>query len=370
MPSVFAELASPRGIALAAVAVAVVAAPADARVGRSAHGPITRAERASIGAAIAFVREDGEKREAYVVRADGTGEQPLDPGPWQSYPAAASHAGELALIRAADHAGGHEEALAVRRVDGEVQVLARGPMVRNPAFAPDGASLAFESDRASFRDLYRVPRSGGDVVRLTDDREGNYEPSFVDGGALVFTSSRDGEAEIYRMRADGTAPVRLTRSAGDDVAPRPSPDGRLVAFLSARDGVDHVFVMRADGSDVRPVRAATQDEEREHTWSPDGTRLAFVAKSKSGRPRVLVWDRGRDAAFAITDGTTIADMPAFSPDGRYVAYVNDDGRGPDVWVARSDGSGAVRVAAAAGRRWLPVWIPQPTANGARASLEE
>lgn len=360
MPSVFADV---RAFALVAIALAMAAGPADARLERGQRA-ISVAERASIGASLAFVREDGARREAFVLSADGRSERALDPGPWQSYPAAASRGGELAIVRAVE-GGAHEESLVVRSADGRIDVLARGAMVRSPSFSPDGASLAFESDRASFRDLYRVARSGGDAIRLTDDREGNYEPSWSDGGrAIVFTSSRDGEAEVYRMAADGTAPERLTRSPGDDVAPRPSPDGRSIAFLSARDGVDHVFVMNADGSNVRRVRAATNDEEREHTWSPDGARLAFVAKARNGKSRVLVWDGGRDVIEPITDGATVADMPAFSPDGRYIAFVNDDGKGPDVWIARADGSGAVRAGAARGRRWLPVWIP------ARATFSE
>ncbi len=364
MPSVFAELLSPRGLALASVAAALAAATADAKLPRAATS-LSPAERASIGASIAFVREDGTRREAFVVSADGSGERALDPGPWQSYPAVASRAGDLAILRTVDGHDGHEESLAIRTAEGALRVVARGPMVRSPSFSHDGSTVAFESDRASFRDLYRVSRSGGEVTRLTDDAEGNYEPSWSEGGrTLVFTSSRDGEAEIYRMTADGALPQRLTRSPGDDVAPRPSPDGRTIAFVSARDGVDHVFVMDADGGNVRRVRAPSPDEEREHTWSPDGTRLAFVARAPGGKSRVLVWDRARDAIAAITDGMSIADMPAFSPDGRHLAYVSDDGRGPDVWIARSDGSGAVRAASTPGRRWLPVWIP------ARASLKE
>src|SRR5690606_29487648 len=192
--------------------------------------------------------------------------------------------------------GAHQESLIV-----EGRVLVRGGLVRNPAFTPDGTALVFESDRASFRDLHRVSRAGGEIVRITANEEGNYEPSLSRGG-LSFTSSRDGEAEIYRAAADGEDPVRLTSSPGEDLAPRWSPDGARIAFLSARDGTDRVYVMDRDGGGVRRVGKGRSDEERDHTWSSDGKKLAFVARAPGGKARVLVWDSVRDTVTPISDG--------------------------------------------------------------------
>lgn len=338
MPSVSADL---RCIALALFAT-LVPATATGRAPAEDHPT----------GSIAFVREDGDRREAFVMRADGSNEHALDPGPWSSYPAAASRSGSIATLRAEDRGDVHEESLVVGG-----RVVARGRMVRNPTFSSDGRALVFESDRESFRDLYRVSSSGGDVARLTANEEGNYEPS-LDARGMTFTSSRDGEAEIYRANDDGTGARRLTRSPGDDLAPRASSDGKRIAFVSARDGVDHVYVMDADGTNVRRVGAAANDEEREHTWSSDGRKLAFVARAPHGKARVLVWNASTDALTAMSDGTTVADMPAFSPDGRWLAWTSDDGRGPDLVISRADAAGvARRIAPARARRWRPVWLP-------------
>jgi TolB protein len=341
MRSVFADV---RCIALAAFAVAFVP-----RAGRA-----TAEERPS--GSIAFVREDGDRREAWLVRADGTDERALDAGPWSSYPAAAAPDGTLAVLRAVDREGAHEESLVVSG-----RVLARGRMIRNPSFAVDGSAIVFESDRASFRDLYRVPVTGGEATRLTANEEGNYEPS-VDARGMTFTSSRDGEAEIYRADVDGSDARRITRSPGDDVAPRSSPDGKHIAFVSARDGVDHVYVMDVDGTNARRVGVGPADEEREHTWSADGTKLAFVARGPhggagGGKARVLVWDAMTATVTAMSDGTTVADMPAFSPDGRWVVWTNDDGNGPDLVISRVEGGVVKRLSSARAKRWRPIWLP-------------
>ncbi|HVH41057.1 MAG TPA: hypothetical protein VM925_01900, partial [Labilithrix sp.] len=229
----------------------------------------------------------------------------------------------------------------------------------------------FESDASSFRDLFIVRRAEESATRITDNPEGNYEPSFFpDGRTMAFTSSRDQGAEIYTMSSDGHAPRRLTTSFGDDMRPLVSPDGARIAFISGRTGEDRVFVMGPGGEDQRPVRQGSPAEsEREHSWSPDGKALVFVARGRTeaaARSRIFVWDRARDTVSQLTDGSSVCDMPVFSPDGRYIAFVSDSGGTPDLWLMRADGSGAVRVfdrekPAVGQKRWLPLWItpPQP-----------
>ncbi|HEX8830242.1 MAG TPA: hypothetical protein VF705_03700, partial [Longimicrobium sp.] len=68
---------------------------------------------------------------------------------------------------------------------------ARGVRLRSPSWSRDGRWMVYESDSASFRDLYRVDRGGGATVRLTDNPEGNYSPEVSpDGAWIVFGSSR------------------------------------------------------------------------------------------------------------------------------------------------------------------------------------
>lgn len=116
----------------------------------------------------------------------------------------------MLILRAEGEEDQHAETLElVRPTTGDRTVVARGTRVRNPSIAKDGA-IAYESDAVSFRDLF-VVRQGQGEIRLTNDPEGNYEPSFApDGRAIVFTSSRDFDAEIYVMAADGKPPRRLT----------------------------------------------------------------------------------------------------------------------------------------------------------------
>src|SRR5207253_3237182 len=121
--------------------------------------------------------------------------------------------------------------------------LAASQMIRNPEWMPDGGAIVFESDAHSFRDLYRVDRTGGDPVRLTETEQGTFEPTVsADGQWLAFGTSRDGNAEVYVSRSDGSAPRRLTNDNADDVAPAFLPDGRL-SWISWQGGTPTAWVM-------------------------------------------------------------------------------------------------------------------------------
>jgi TolB protein len=240
--------------------------------------------------------------------------------------------------------------------------------LRNPSWSPDGQWLVFESNAASFRDLYRLDLASGSILRLTDDPQGNFEPAISpDGQRIAFVSSRDGNAEIYVMTSDGGSPQRLTHALGDDSAPTWSPDGRTIAFLSARErerGID-VFVMDGDGAGQRPlVDDPTRTRSiiaRDATFSPDGSRLAFtqlVPGGEGGGVVIVATDTGE--VVARTTGEPVDDHPSWSPDGRWLVFARSRGEErSDIARMRADGSELELITDGQGVHWLPRWIADP-----------
>jgi len=208
-----------------------------------------------------------------------------------------------------------------------------------------------------------------------------------DGSQVAFVLMEiDREAYEYRraiwMASTGAGtPPRRFSGGGNDTSPRWSPDGRWLAFVRSpagevkpkdereRDrgvGKGQVWVMPSDGGEGRQL-TFLRDGAGDPVWAPDGESLVFVAETGSPDdpeaedatlhdrrvPRVRTIDRlfhrldgkgwiyerrthlfsiGRDGGdpVQLTDGDWDDEMPAFSPDGRQLAFTS--GRMEDRWT--------------------------------------
>ena len=247
-----------------------------------------------------------------------------------------------------------------------------------PAWSPDGRKIAFVSDRDGDRDIYVMDADGSNVERLTnfgaDDREGirfiGGPPAWSpDGRKIAFDWDLDGGAlDIFVMDADGSNIERLTDSDTHDSSPKWSPDGRRIAFDSwppplrqaagdretGRDGGWGIYAMNADGSNAERLTS----ESTQPAWSPDGRKIAFVS-DRDGALDIYVMDADGSNVERLTE-SDIDDVgpPAWSPDGRRIAFVSyrDDGWG--ISAMNADGSNVERLTSDSGvanRR--PVWSP-------------
>jgi Tol biopolymer transport system component len=136
-----------------------------------------------------------------------------------------------------------------------------------------------------------------------------------ENGKIAFTSDRDGNREIYVMEEDGSGQVRLTTNTIEDDHPTWSPDGTKIAFLSQRaSGEFAIFVMNADGGGRTEITPITVSNFRRKimTWSPDGRHLAI--NHTNG---LDIIDADGDNRRFLTFGFA----PAWSPDGSKILFV-------------------------------------------------
>lgn len=198
----------------------------------------------------------------------------------------------------------------------------------DPAWSPDGARIAFTSNRDGGRAIYTMNEDGSGVKRLTPVTWPSFSPAWSpDGTRIAFASVRDGNTDVYVMNADGTSERRLTNHLAPDRDPAWSPDGSRIAFASERDGNAEIYVMNADGSGATRLTTNTTPDGHP-AWSPDGTRLAFAGTRCDDPPAsndcyptiFVVGPTGSPVAAGVGED------PAWSPDGREIAvtrYVCD-----------------------------------------------
>jgi TolB protein len=266
------------------------------------------------------------------------------------------------LVAVTEGPRGHTERLwLVSLEDGDALALSQSARrIRNPAWSPDGSFVVFESDAESFRDLYRVARDGSATTRLTYDQHGSFEPVVSpDGQHIAFGTSRDGNAEIYVMDADGSRPVRITSSPYDDVRPRWAPDGETLTWLSHVDGMARVWRVDPHAAQMqpRPVLAATgRAVHLDHVWSPDGSQLAVVIQTSARDIDLWVVEPEDGERLAEIAGPGVDEHPAWSADGRWLAFSSTRAGNAAIYRAAADGTQLERVSPEGPTSWLPRWV--------------
>jgi hypothetical protein len=171
------------------------------------------------------------------------------------------------------------------------QVTPTGPSYLH-GWSPDGNWLTYTGRRDGAYDIYKIPVTGGDEVRLTDaeglDDGSEYSP---DGEHIYFNSVRSGSMEIWRMRPDGSEQEQLTDDRLNNWFPHIAPDGETIVFLSYLPAVppgDHPYYkqvylrrMPVDGGapEVIAYLYGGQGTINVPSWSPDSEHVAFVSNT-------------------------------------------------------------------------------------------
>lgn len=253
---------------------------------------------------------------------------------------------------------------------------------REPAFSPDGRMIAFSSDRSGNYDIWTLDLASGAIAQVSKNPREDRMPTWSPDSARIAYSGSDGvKSGLFATTlAAGTETV-LRDVKGKVDAPSFGPKGELAYVVqdgngsrleidgTAVSGTENVFPFRlswgktgyyyvSDGKlrhrtgaklTTIPFSATLEYVKPQYTrarrdWdsvaprkalgivhptiSPDGSRIAFVAlgdlylmSSKGGTPENLTKDGALDAD------------PAWSPDGKQIAYTSDKGGGlPQLWI--------------------------------------
>jgi TolB protein len=261
---------------------------------------------------------------------------------------------------------------------GNVANLSREPKGRGteaddqqPAWSPDGRRIAFTSSRDhrgdgnEAWDVYVMDSNGRNVHRLTDDFVPDMRPGWLPDGRVVYTTCGQGftHCRFVAVGPTGGDEEVLLELGTFVLDATPSPDGTRIAYTRRlRSGVGEVC--------MRPIggRARCFGEGGEPAWSPDGRRIVFVsARARNGRcffhdcfgfaPELYVIDGDGGRLRRLTRTTAYETSPAFAPDGRKIVFArlpseNDD---YELWTIRLAGGSEHQLTS--NRSWdlMPNW---------------
>jgi len=224
-----------------------------------------------------------------------------------------------------------------------------------PAWSPDARAIAYTSYRKGFPDILIARIYEGVSESPTDGKGSNFLPVWSpDGTRIAFMSSRDGNPEIYTMKTDGADVRRITNHQASDVTPTWSPNGNLIAFTSDRTGSPQIYTMNSDGLGTPRRITRSESYADRPTWSSAPfNEIAFASRTGRGFD-IKVFDLMSSQTRQITFGEGTNESPAYSPNGRHLAFTSTRAGGVQVFTIDRDGRNARQITRA-GNNYTPNW---------------
>jgi TolB protein len=223
-----------------------------------------------------------------------------------------------------------------------------------PVWSPDGRAIAYTSYRRGYPDVFVALIFQGLQEEPTKGVGQNWLPVYSpDGSRICFTSNRDGNPELYIMNRDGSGVRRVTNNPSIDTTPTWSPTGTQIAFTSDRAGQPQIYVVGADGLNLRRLTTTESYADRP-TWSPAPfNEIAFAARTGPGYD-IKIYDLASGQTRQITFGEGTNESPAYSPNGRHIAFTSTRAGRVQVFTIGRDGRGPRQVTRD-GNNQTPAW---------------
>jgi Tol biopolymer transport system component len=234
-----------------------------------------------------------------------------------------SSSGTLAYLPGGVFPARQRSLLWVDRKGAEQPVLRPQQSYSAVRLSPDGQRVAFGTLPLGDRNVWLADLHRGSITRVTDDGRSEGPIWTPDGKRIVFgsfTSAQGNRADIVSKAADGAGPTERLSSHLDAVYVHSwTPDGTALAFTEARPetGSD-IWVLPLKSGRPPEAIIATRFPENQPEFSPDGRWLAHTS-NQSGQQEVFVRSYP-DAGTLLPISTGGANSPAWSRDGRELFF--------------------------------------------------
>lgn len=175
---------------------------------------------------------------------------------------------------------------------------------------------------------------------------------------LVITRCADHGNDIFVLDVNRAITHNLTQTRGrDESYPRWSPEGDRIAFVTdAGEGVQNLLIVTSSGRDVGFF---TLNEYKTLDWTPDGERLTLeIYENSTGNlTNLYLLPLNGGQRSQLTDVDTINTSPAWSLDGRWLAYASYRTGSYEIYIRPAGGGADRRITEHFNNNMFPDWSP-------------
>ena len=167
-------------------------------------------------------------------------------------------------------------------------------------------------------------------------------------------------SDIWVKDLDRDTPSRLRFLPSINATPVWTPDRKNIVFRSQNPAAPGLFAIRSDGSGEAKRLTEGKPSEIPYSFSPDGKRLAIFQRGNGNNMDIFTMAVAADSGLRLGKaelflGTPFIEVtPAFSPDGRWLAYASNESGTFEVYVRPFPGPGGRWQVSTGGGRW-PLW---------------
>ncbi len=242
-------------------------------------------------------------------------------------------------------------------------------------FSPDGSKMVYSPLIRDFRtwkryqggwaqDLYTFDLTTFEATQVTDHDRSDRDPMWI-GDMIYFSSDRDGKLNLYSFNPATNETDQLTKEKTYDVRwPSAGDDGRIVYELNGELQVYDIATAKSakisilannDGVAMRPTRISAARNVEAYGLSPKGERAVFAARGD-----IFTAPIEKGATRNLTNSSRYHDKwPAWSPDGKKIAFISDRTGEEEIYLVDQDGKGEIEQLTNNGKemRYAPKWSP-------------